>query len=133
MYAWPGLSGDGPDLTAYAFMNDKQRAAAVGANGPTAPFAELRRRVRPGETFAFDQSLDLPYLAWESDLRYRAVWIPSRLRSGQAVEDFVESENVRIAAVADDTPTGAWLAQRPDRFLRLFHCKSAPCSVFARR
>jgi hypothetical protein len=132
-YAWPGLTGDGPSLQAYAHMTDAQRALAVGANGPPAPFADARKRVAAGETFAFDQSLDLPYLAWESDLRYRAVWIPGSLASAGAAEDFLESENVRVVAAAADSPVGQWLAQRPERFLKLFQCRSAPCSVFARR
>jgi hypothetical protein len=132
-YAWPGLTGDGPSLQAYARMTDAQRALAVGANGPAAPFADARKRVAAGETFAFDQSLDLPYLAWESDLRYRAVWIPGNLASAGAAEGFLESENVRVVAAAADSPVGQWLAQRPERFLKLFQCRSAPCSVFARR
>jgi hypothetical protein len=132
-YAWPGLTGEGPPLTAYAGMSDNERAQAVGADGPPTPFIEVRRRVGPGETFAFDQSLELPYLAWESDLRYRAVWIPDTLRTSRAVDDFLQSENVRIVAVDEDSPTGEWLNQNPARFLRLFQCKSAPCSVFARR
>ena len=94
---------------------------------------EARTRVGPGETFAFDQSLELPYLAWESDLRYRAVWIPDTLQTSRAVDDFLESENVRVVAVDEDSPTGQWLAQNNGRFLKLFQCKSAPCSVFARR
>ncbi len=132
-YAWPGLTGEGPPLAAYARMSDAERAQAVGADGPPTPFIEVRRRVGPGETFAFDQSLELPYLAWESDLRYRAVWIPDTLRTSRAVDDFLQSENVRIVAVDEDSPTGKWLTQNPARFLRLFQCKSAPCSVFARR
>ena len=132
-YAWPGLTGDGPSLQAYAHMTDAQRALAVGANGPATPFADARKRVAADETFAFDQSLDLPYLAWESDLRYRAVWIPGSLATAGAAEDFLESENVRVVAAAADSPVGQWLAQRPERFLKLFQCRSAPCSVFARR
>ncbi|HEX4446736.1 MAG TPA: hypothetical protein VH044_08375, partial [Polyangiaceae bacterium] len=131
-YAWPGLTGDGPPLLAYAAMTDAQRADAVGANGPPTPFADARKRVGAGETFAFDQSLDLPYLAWEGDLRYRAVWIPRSLASAGEAEDFLQSENVRVVAAAEDSPVGEWLAQRPERFLKLFQCKSAPCSVFAR-
>ena len=132
-YAWPGLTGEGPPLAAYARMSDAERAQAVGADGPPTPFMEARRRVGPGETFAFDQSLELPYLAWESDLRYRAVWIPDTLRTSGAVDDFLRSENVRVVAADEDSPTGKWLTQNQARFQRLFQCKSAPCSVFARR
>jgi hypothetical protein len=132
-YAWPGLTGEGPPLSAYARMTEAERALAVGADGPPTAFAEARRRVGPGETFAFDQSMDLPYLAWESDLRYRVVWIPDTLRSSREVEDFLEGEKVRVVATADDSPVGEWLRKKPERFLKLFACKSAPCSVFARR
>ena len=132
-YAWPGLTGEGPPLAAYARMSETERAQAVGADGPPTPFLEVRSRVGPGETFAFDQSLELPYLAWESDLRYRAVWIPDTLRTPRGVEDFLEAENVRVLAVAEDSPAAAWLTQNDSRFVKLFQCKSAPCSVFARR
>ncbi len=131
-YAWPGLSGEGPALLAYARMTDSQRAEAVGADGPPTPFLLARERIGKGETFAFDQSLELPYLAWASDLRYRAVWIPDSL-SGDAVESFLKRENVRVVVAADTSPTGHWLRDQADRYLNLFPCKSAPCSVFARR
>jgi hypothetical protein len=131
--AFPGLTGDGPPLVAYARMTDDERASAVGADGPPGPFIMARTLVGSGETFAFDQSMELPYLAWESDLRYRAVWIPDSLVSTPAIEAFFERENVRVVAAADDSPTGEWLSRRPERFLKLFQCKSAPCSVFARR
>ena len=90
-------------------------------------------RVGAGETFAFDQSLELPYLAWETDLRYRAIWIPDTLQTSESVDGFLESENVRVVAVDEDSPTGQWLTQNNGRYLKLFHCKSAPCSVFVRR
>lgn len=133
VYAWPGLSGEGPPLSAYARMSDAERAQAVGADGPPTPFIEARRRIGPGETFAFDQSLELPYLAWESDLRYRAVWIPDTLQTSRAIEDFFVSENVRIVAAAEGSPVAEWLTQNQAAFQKLFQCKSAPCSVFARR
>jgi hypothetical protein len=131
-YAWPGLSGEGPPLLAYAYMSDGARAEAVGADGPPTPFVRARERVGPGETLAFDQSLELPYLAWESDLRYRAVWIPDNLAT-DAVESFLKRENVRVVVAAETGPVGKWLTERTDRFQTLFHCKSSPCSVFARR
>jgi hypothetical protein len=131
-YAWPGLSGEGPPLLAYAHMTDSQRAEAVGADGPPTPFLRARERIGANETFAFDQSLELPYLAWEADLRYRAVWIPDSL-SPESVESFLKRENVRVIVAADNGPTGQWLTDRPDQFPKLFTCKSAPCSVYARR
>jgi hypothetical protein len=131
-YAFPGLSGDGPPLFAYARMSDEERAEAVGADGPPTPFVAARRRLAPGESFAFDQSMELPYLAWDSALTRRAVWISDSLR-GEAVAALVSRENVRILVVDDAAPAAQWLTQQPDRFLRLFSCKSAPCSVYERR
>jgi hypothetical protein len=131
-YAWPALSGDGPPLLSYARMTEVQRTQAVGADGPPTPFFLARKRIGPDETFAFDQSLELPYLAWDGDLRYRAVWIPDSLSSDR-VEGFLEGEKVRVVVAADGSPTGQWLRQQTERFLKLFPCKSAPCSVFARR
>jgi hypothetical protein len=131
-YAWPGLSGEGPPLLAYAHMSDPERAEAVGADGPPTPFVQARARIGRDETFAFDQSLELPYLAWESDLRYRAVWIPDNLTT-DAVESFLKRENVRVVVAANRGPVGQWLRDRTDRFQTLFPCKSASCSVIARR
>jgi hypothetical protein len=132
VYVLPGLTGEGPPLGTYARMSVEDRAMAVGADGSPAPFAMARAMVASNETFAFDQSMELPYLAWESDLRYRAVWIPDSLDEA-AFAALLDRENVRVAAVADDSAAGAWLSQRPERFLKLFSCKSAPCSVYARR
>jgi hypothetical protein len=131
-YAFPGLSGDGPPLFAYARMSDEERAEAVGADGPPTPFVAARRRLAPGESFAFDQSMELPYLAWDSALTRRAVWISDSLR-GEAIGALVSRENARIVVVDAAAPAGQWLTQQPDRFLRLFSCKSAPCSVYERR
>ncbi len=131
-YALPGLSGEGPPLFAYARMSDEERAEAVGADGPPTPFAAARRRLEPGESFAFDQSMELPYLAWDSALTRRAVWISDNL-GGESIGALLSQENARIVVAADAAPAGQWLTRQPDRFLRLFPCKSAPCSVYERR
>jgi hypothetical protein len=131
-YALPGLSGEGPPLFAYARMSDEERAEAVGADGPPTPFVAAHRRLAPGETFAFDQSMELPYLAWDSALTRRAVWISDSAR-GDAIEPFFARENVRIVVVDDDAPAGRWLRLEPDHYVSLFKCKSAPCSVYERR
>jgi hypothetical protein len=131
-YAFPGLAGEGPPLFAYARMSDEQRAEAVGADGPPTPFVAARRQMAPGETFAFDQSMELPYLAWDSTLSRRAVWISDTLR-GEEIGAFFSRENARIVVADDEAPTGEWLKLHSDRFLRLFSCKSAPCSVYGRR
>ena len=43
MYAWPGLTGEGPPLLAYARMTDAERAVAVGADGPANDRIEARK------------------------------------------------------------------------------------------
>ncbi len=132
VYAVPGLSGEGPPLFAYARMSDGERVEAVGADGPPTRFIETRARLEPGETFAFDASLELPYLAWDSHLSRRAVWISNDV-SPDRVEDFLTRENVRIVVAADTSPVGEWLRRKPERFLKLFPCQSSPCSAYERR
>jgi hypothetical protein len=76
--------------------------------------------------------MELPYLAWDSALTRRAVWISDSVR-GKAIEPFFAREHARIVVAGDDAPAGRWLTLEPDRFRRLFTCKSAPCSVYERR
>jgi len=132
-YAWPGLTGDGPPLLAYASMSDEERIGAVGGDGPATERIEARKRVRDGETFAFDRAIDFAYLAWEPDLRYRVVWIPNDLKPDE-VGDFLARENVRVFSVGDDTPGGLWVRSHPNDVVRLCPCSlSGPCSVYQRR
>lgn len=128
---WSGLTGEGPPLGAYAAMSEGERARAVGADGEPTPFIEARRRVRDDETFAFDHSADLPYLVWESDLRYRAVWIPEEVPP-EAIGEFFEQHGVRVFLAGDDAPAGVWVRRNPERVTRLFPCKSVPCAVYVR-
>jgi hypothetical protein len=132
VYATPGLSGEGPPLFAYARMTDEERALAVGADDPPVPFVRARERLGAGETFAFDQSMELPYLAWDAELTHRAAWISDALRP-EAVGALLARENARIVAAGVDAPAGQWVKQQPASFVRLFTCKSAPCSVYERR
>ena len=60
--AYPGLSGDGPPLTAYVGMTSAQRQRAVGADGPPTEYLNAIAEVRPGEITVFDRWADLPYL-----------------------------------------------------------------------
>ena len=53
VYAWPGLTGEGPPLWAYAGMTELERSEAVGANGPPTPFMNVRKwspRARPSHS-----------------------------------------------------------------------------------
>jgi hypothetical protein len=128
-YAYRGLSGEGPPLASYVGMSAAARAGGVGADGPPLDFLDAHARVQPSETVAFDDSLDLPYLAWPGDLAHRARWIaPDAERT--SVEGVVADPSVRLLIVGDLT-RAAFLAQ--PRFSALFHCKSAPCTVYLRR
>ncbi|HWL88639.1 MAG TPA: hypothetical protein VNO21_22705, partial [Polyangiaceae bacterium] len=133
VYAWPGLTGEGPPLSEYAHMSDDERMRAVGSDGTPAPFIDARQRIGPGEVFAVNRLDDVPYyLAWGSRLENRVVWMPDELPTG-SVEGYLEREKVRIFAAGNDGPVGRWAASHPDRAIPLFPCKSAPCTVYERR
>lgn len=128
-YACRGLSGEGPSLVSYVGMEPGERARAVGADGPPTKFLDAHARVLPHEKVAFDDSLDLPYLAWPSDLSHPALWIAPQADRA-FIERVVADPSVRLLIVGDLT-RAAFIAQ-PD-FQALFHCKSAPCTVYLRR
>lgn len=130
--SYPGLTGEGPALTAYVHMTDDQRRRAVGADGSPSPFLDALTHVGPGEITVFDQSADLPYLAWPFDLSRAAERIPDDVTVDEA-ERIIESTSVRLLIVGDDTVTGNLARRQPDRFIPQFHCKSAPCTVYLKR
>lgn len=137
VYAAPGLCGEGPPLLAYATMSDAARAVAVGADGLPLAIAEARLRVGPGEAFGFDENMDLCDLAWDSAQSYRVVLLPSSSAGSPAViGKALEDERVRVLAVGDTAPLGAWAASHPLQFERLSalpSCRKGTCSLFARR
>ena len=130
--AYPGLSGDGPPLTAYVGMTSAQRQRAVGADGPPTAYLDAIAEVRPGEITVFDRWADLPYLAWPFDLSRAAARIPDDVTVEQA-ERIVEAANVRMLIVGDDTVAGSVVRRHPQRFVPQFHCKSSTCTVYLRR
>ncbi len=130
--AYPGLSGDGPPLTAYVGMTSAQRQRAVGADGPPTEYLNAIAEVRPGEITVFDRWADLPYLAWPYDLSRAAARIPDHVTAEQA-RRIVEAPNVRMLIVGDDTVTGSVVRRNPQRFAPQFHCRSSPCTVYLRR
>ena len=130
--AYPGLSGDGPPLTAYVGMTSAQRQRAVGADGPPNAYLDAIAEVRPGEVTVFDRWADLPYLAWPFDLSSAVARIPDDVTVEQA-ERIVEAPNVRMLIVGDDTVAGSVVRRNPQRFVPQFHCKSSPCTVYLRR
>ncbi|WP_394833533.1 hypothetical protein LVJ94_44205 [Pendulispora rubella] len=135
VYAWPGLLGGGPPLRAYASMSDAERAGAVdavGVDGTSKKFREMRKLVADDETFAFDRGADFPYLCWEPDLRYPVVRIPNALPR-EGVEAFFERAKVRVFVAGDDTAAGEWARAHPEQAVRLFSSKWGTSAVYERR
>jgi hypothetical protein len=129
--AYPGLTGEGPPLSAYAHMTPEQRRAAVGADGPPGDFVATMDRLPPGAITAFDSTMDLPYLAWPSDLSHRAVRIPDDVTPAQA-RDLLTDPDIAVLMVGDDSTTGR-IARADVRFRPAFGCGPAPCTVYLRR
>ncbi len=137
--AYPGLAGEGPPLVSYFDMSAAQRLRSVGADGRPEAFIDAHSRVKPGEWIAFDESLDLPYLAWPSDLSHGAIWLgdldldlaaAEPMAGAARLDRILEDPSVRMLIVGDlSRAAGA----APKHFNFLFHCKSSPCSVFIRR
>jgi len=119
--AFPGLAGEGPPLSAYARMTERERLGAVGADGSPAPFYAAHDRVEGAGMTAFDASLDLPYLAWPPDLSRPALRVPD-LPTRAEVERIVADERVRLLMVGDASAVAA--AARSSRgFVEIFRCK----------
>ncbi len=128
--AYPGLTGEGPPLTAYPNMTAEQRQRAVGADGPPTDYVEVRGRLGPGEITVFDGSMELPYLVWPADLSNHALRIPDDA-DADAVARILDDPHVRIVIAGADTVAGATV--RADRrFAPQFDCRSAACTVYLR-
>ena len=130
--AYPGLTGEGPPLSAYLPMTEAQRQRAVGADGVPVPYLDAIAQVRDRQITVFDHSTELPYLAWRFDLSRKAVRIPDNVDAEQA-ERIVDAPGVRMLIIGDDTVTGSVVRRNPQRFVPQFHCKSAPCTVYLRQ
>ncbi|NTY62015.1 hypothetical protein [Mycolicibacterium sphagni] len=129
--AYPGLTGEGPPLSAYAHLTPEQRRAAVGADGPPGDFVAIMDHLPPGAITVFDSTMDLPYLAWPSDLSHRAIRLPDDVTPAQA-RDVLADPDVAVLMVGDDSVTGR-IARADVRFRPSFSCGTAPCTVYLRR
>lgn len=127
IYAWPGLTGDGPELTAYLSMTDAQRRVAVGPHGQPIDYPQMWSEVGSNETIAFDLDFEFPGLLWPPDLRFPVRAVPLHA-DGRELTRFLSQNNVRIAAVG---PQNAALLDAS--WERLFDCRSADCAVYVRR
>lgn len=130
--AYPGLTGEGPALSAYPGMTLAERQRAVGADGVPTPYLDAIGRVGPGEVTVLDAGAELPYLAWPSDLSGRAVYVPADTDEDVA-ERIMLAPEVRMLIVGDDTVGGLVARRNPQVFARGFRCHSAPCTVYLRR
>jgi hypothetical protein len=130
--AYPGLTGEGPRLSAYVHMTLAQRQRAVGADGAPTPYLDAIAHVGPGEITVFDRRAELPYFAWPFDLSRHAARIPDDATAEEA-RRIVDDPRVRMLVVGDDTVAGAIVKRDPQRFVPQFACKSAPCTVYLRR
>jgi hypothetical protein len=127
--AYPGLSGEGPPLHAYLKLPVSERERAVGADGPPIAYLDAHARVLPYESVAFDNSIDLPYLAWPPDHSHRALFI-SDPGDEETIERIIADQRVRLLIVGDLTKA-AYMVQ--STFRAAFHCRSGPCTVYFRR
>ncbi len=125
-YAVPALTGEGPGLAHLATLSDEDRLRAVGPDGPPAPWIDLRRSLREGESIAFDHSFDLPYLLWRRDLSNRVVYLPESAPS--EVEATLAREHVRFLIAGAASAAESVATKRGAR--RLFSCRAEPCAVY---
>lgn len=128
--AYPALVGEGPPLADYRHMNEQERTDAVGADGPPGRFHDALAKMNPGETAAFDSSLELSYLAWPADLSTRALHVPDGASEADA-KRILADPKVSLLIVGEGSPIAkAALGQGQDgredegRFTQLFRCRS---------
>lgn len=129
--AYPGLTGEGPALTAYTTMTESERLRAVGADRSQARFSDVLARLEPKESTAYDGSFDLPYLAWPPDLSRRVQRIPDGVGPAEAAR-IVEDPLVGVLVVDTSSPVAAAARKKEGGFTELFHCATSSCVVFER-
>lgn len=128
--AYPGLTGEGPSLSAYPHLTEVQRRSAVGADGPPGAFVTLMNSLRPGAITLFDETFELPYLAWPHDLSHVAFRIPDDVNADR-VQELVANPDVEVLMVGDTSLAGT-LARADPRFRAAFSCGSPHCTVYIR-
>lgn len=129
-HAWPGLVGDGPSWESFLALNDEERRVAVGPQGRPTDYPPAWAHVAAGESVAFDADFEFPGLLWSPDLRYKVYAVPRR-HSAAEFSNWLSEHRVRLLAVG--TLNQAVLEREPDKWQRLFDCRSAPCAVYLRR
>lgn len=131
--AAPGFTPDGPPIWTLAGATSLQRAEAATAIGQARAWLAARETIGDGECFAYDESVEVPGLLWRPDGRGRVAYVPPEVVEGPALAAWLAAERVRAIAVDREGPRAAWLRGQPERFTRLFSCRTATCEVFAVR
>ena len=127
--AWPGLTGDGPEWSAFLTMTDDERRIAVGPQGSPTDYPPAWGTVARGESVAFDESFEFPGFLWSPDLRYPVALLPEG--TDEATSAWLDEKRVRLLAVGPAHQ--AVVEADPARWQRLFECRSSPCAVYLRR
>ncbi len=129
-HAWPGLVGDGPRWESFFALNDEERRVAIGPQGRPTDYPPAWAHVATGESVAFDADFEFPGLLWSPDLRYPVYAVPRR-SSATEFSQWLSEHRVRLLAVG--TANQGVLEREPDKWQRLFDCRSAACAVYLRR
>lgn len=128
--AWPGLVGDGPSWVTYLRLDDAERRVALGPYGRPTDYPPAWDLVASGESVAFDPDFEFPGLLWAPDLRYPVYALPSQ-RTTRELADWLDDRRVRLFAAGDRSR--AVVERAPEKWARLFECRSADCTVYVRR
>ncbi|WP_434415206.1 hypothetical protein [Nannocystis pusilla] len=131
--AAPGFTPEGPPIWALGGATPLQRAEAATAIGQARAWLAARESIGAGECFAYDESVEVPGLLWRPDGHGRVAYVPPEVVDGPELADWLAAERVRAIAVDRRGPRAAWLRGRPERFTRLFSCRTGSCEVFAVR
>lgn len=129
-HAWPGLVGDGPRWETFLALSDEERRVAIGPHGRPTDYPPAWAQVARGESVAFDADFEFPGLLWNPDLRYPVYAVPRR-HTAQELSRWLSEKRVRLVAVGERNQDV--LEREPEKWQRLFACRSSPCAVYVRR
>lgn len=134
-HASEGFTVDGPSLSEIAALPAESREGAYGIDLDETPWAEARQAIRPGESFAYDPSFNLPGRLFAPHQHGRVVYLAEHDRSASSLIELVDREHTR-RIVLGEAPhfAGADAARsRPDRFREIVACPPSlgdPCTLF---
>jgi hypothetical protein len=111
-------------------MTDEERRMAVGPQGRPTDYPPAWELVASGESVAFDPDFEFPGLLWSPDLRFPVYAVPAR-RTNSELSGWLDDHRVRLVAVGERSR--AVVEGAPEKWSRLFDCRSADCAVYVRR